>query len=111
MKITFRTAKLAKICNSSKEMRAKLGARNADKLMQRLSELLAAETLADMRELPSSRCHELVGNLKGKLAVDLVHPDRLVFVPNHSPVPSKEDGGLDWAQVTEIRIEGIGDYH
>jgi len=45
------------------------------------------------------------------LAVYLVHPDRLVFSPDHDPRPELPDGGLDWQKVTKIVIEGIGDYH
>jgi proteic killer suppression protein len=45
------------------------------------------------------------------IAVDLVHPDRLVFKPADDPPPRKPDGGLDWTQVRSIEIVGIGDYH
>lgn len=111
MEVGFSSKKLSKLCNSAKEMQAKLGRRLAEKLQQRLAELVSAESLAEMRLLPAARCHELTGNLKGKLAVDLVHPDRLVFSPDHQPVPQAEGGGLDWKQVTKVVIDGIGDYH
>jgi proteic killer suppression protein len=45
------------------------------------------------------------------LAVHLVHPKRLVFVPDHNPVPGKSDGGLDWAQVTRVLVTDVVDYH
>jgi proteic killer suppression protein len=64
-----------------------------------------------MRKIPAARCHELKANLKGLIAVDLVHPDRLVFRPDHEPPPVNDDGGLDWEAVTKVSIEGIGDYH
>jgi proteic killer suppression protein len=35
----------------------------------------------------------------------------MLFVPNHDPVPEKEDGGLDWTQVTAVEIIGIEDTH
>lgn len=111
MEISFTNKKVAKTCSSAKQMQADHGKRMAEKIQQRLTELKAAETLADMRNLPGARCHELKGNLAGKLAVDLVHPDRLVFSPDHDPRPELPDGGLDWQQVTKIVIEGIGDYH
>ena len=111
MQITFRNRKLEKLCNSDKEMRGKLGLRMADKLQQRLNELTAVETLDEMRQLTAARCHELSGNLKGKLAVDLVHPDRLIFSPDNHPLPTKEEGGLDWCRVTAICVDGVGDYH
>ncbi len=79
----------------------------AEKIQQRFAELQAAENLADMRGLPGARCYELTGNL----AVDLVHPDRMIFSADHDPRPELPDGGLDWQGVTKIVIEGIGDYH
>jgi len=111
MDISFASKKLAKLCNSQKEMRGKLGARGAEKLAQRLAELAAADTLEDMRHLPNARCHELTADRKGQLAVDLVHPKRLIFEPDHDPVPTKEDSGLDWSAVTQILIVAIVDYH
>lgn len=64
-----------------------------------------------MRQLPGARCHELTANLKGKLAVDLDHPYRLLFEPAHNPVPCKHDGGLDWTKVTAITVLEILNYH
>jgi proteic killer suppression protein len=64
-----------------------------------------------MRQLPGARCHELTGDLKGQLAVDLAHPFRLVFSPAHDPQPTKEDGGLNWTEVTAICIDNVVDYH
>ena len=57
------------------------------------------------------RCHELTGNLKGQLSVDLGHPYRLLFVPADDPIPYRKEGGLDWQQVTEIEITDITDTH
>ena len=57
------------------------------------------------------RCHELTGGRKGQLSVDLEHPYRLIFIPNHEPIPRKPDGGLDWKLVTSIMIIGIEDTH
>ena len=111
MEIAFASKKVAKLCNSQKEMRADLGPRCAARLQQRLEELRAAVTLEDMRVLPGARCHELTQDRKGQLAVDLVHPRRLVFEPAHDPVPTKADGGLDWPEVTEIVIVEVVDYH
>ena len=111
MEISFQSKKLAKVCCSAKELQAKHGKRMAEKIQQRLAELQAVETLADMRELPAAHCHELSANFAGMLAVYLIHPDRLVFSPDHDPRPELPDGGLDWQKVTKIVIEGIGDYH
>jgi proteic killer suppression protein len=55
--------------------------------------------------------HELKGNRKGQLSLDLDHPYRLIFIPDHDPVPSTEDGGMDWGRVTAVKILGIEDTH
>ena len=110
MEIKFHTKKLQKACCSAKAMRAEWGPRMAKRLKQRLADLEAAETLEVMRYL-SGRCHELKGDLSGQLAVDLVHPKRLVFEPDHDPIPKKPDGGLDWQRVTAITVLTIYDYH
>ena len=111
MDVAFSTAKLAKLCNSEKKLRGEFGPRMAAVIQQRLTELQAAETLEDLRHLPGPRCHELTGNLSGHLAVDLVHPQRLLFTANHDPLPERESGGLDWGAVTAVLIVGITDYH
>jgi len=111
MEIAFANARLQKLCNSDKKLRGKYGPRMADVIQQRLMELRDSENLAILATLPGPRCHELKGNLAGHLAVDLVHPDRMVFKPDHDPLPAKDDGGLDWRQVTRIEVVGIGDYH
>ncbi|HUY32702.1 MAG TPA: hypothetical protein VMV69_07950 [Pirellulales bacterium] len=111
MEVTFKNAKLAKLCNSDKKLRGEYGERMAGLIQRRLHELHDAGTLDDMSQVTGARCHQLVAKLKGCLAVDLVHPNRLVFKPANDPLPTKPDGGLDWSQVDAIEIVGIGDYH
>ena len=54
---------------------------------------------------PPERCHELTeGKRIGELSVDLDHPYHLIFIPDHDPVPRRDDGGLNWSQVTAIKI-------
>jgi proteic killer suppression protein len=111
MDIAFRDDKLRTTCNTLREARGRLGTVMAKKLFQRLDELRAANTLADMRSIPAAHCHELTGDRKGQLAVDLKQPYRLIFVVANDPVPRKEDGGLDWQKVTAIEIVKWEDYH
>jgi proteic killer suppression protein len=70
-----------------------------------------AENLEEIRFLPQVRCHELKGDRQGTLSVDLDHPYRLIFEPANDPIPRKPDGGLDWTQVTVIRILAVENYH
>jgi proteic killer suppression protein len=111
MVIYFRNRKLQKLCNSSREADKSLGLKMSKKLQQRLMELSAAGTLADISHLPPARCHELAGNRLGQLSVDLKQPYRLIFIPVEGPSQVKKDGGLDWEQITEIEIIEITDTH
>ena len=111
MVVYFRTNKLQKVCSNERDGDRALGPQCAGKLRQRMVELQAAATLADISHLSPARCHELSGDRAGQLSVDLKHPYRLLFIPANEPVPCKPDGGLDWAAVTEIEIVEIDDTH
>jgi len=110
--VYFRTSKFRKHTETIASAQREWGERRGKLLRRRLDELAAAvPSLAMMRKLPGARCHELTDNLKGKLAVDLDHPYRLLFEPADDPVPRKADGGLDWTKVTAITVLEIIDYH
>ncbi len=111
MVIYFKTKKLQKQCSKAAEAIKKLGPKCGGKLQQRMMELSAADSLADISRVPPARCHELTGNRKGQLSVDLEHPYRLLFIPAHEPVPERPEGGMDWEAVTEIEIIAIADTH
>ena len=111
MVVSFATAKMQKLCSSEAKMRKKWGKQMAQRLGQRLMELHAADTLEDISHLPPARCHELIDNRKGQISVDLVHPYRLLFKPDHSPIPRKVDGGIDKSVVTDIVILEVEDTH
>ena len=55
--------------------------------------------------------HELHGDRDGQLSVDLDHPYRLIIQPANNPIPTKPDGGLDWARVTAILVVEVADTH
>ncbi len=92
-------------------MKKTFGAPRVRKLQQRLLELRAPANLSQISHVPPPRCHELTGNRQVQLSVDLDQPYRLIFIPANDPIPHREDGGLDWAQVTEIEIVDIVDPH
>jgi plasmid maintenance system killer protein len=108
--ILFKERKFGKQCNRQSDLVRMQGARRAQPIRARLDALYAATYLSDLRNLPG-RLHELKGNRKGQLSFDLDHPYRLIFVPSHEPVPSTEDGGMDWTRVTAVKIFGIEDTH
>lgn len=111
MLISIRGRKLKKRLNSEKALVAAYGKENAGAIKRSLHFLRAAPTLAYVPHAPPTRRHELTGQKKGQFSVDLKHPLRLIFVPDHDPVPLKEDGGIDLARVTEIEIIGVEDTH
>ena len=92
-------------------MQKQLGDKMARKLRQRMAELKAADTIADISHLPPPRCHELTNNRAGQFSVDLEHPYRLLFIPANDPIPLREGGGIDLVRVTEIEIIEIEDTH
>lgn len=113
MEISFRTTKLKKEFCEGRKLQAIHGERRARLIMRRMQELRAAHTLGDFWPPYSGpgRCHELTGDRAGQLSLDLDHPYRLIFEPDHNPSPRRTDGGLDWRQVTAVRILGVEDTH
>jgi len=111
MEISFLSRKHAKLANSERDLTRAFGKDMALKIMARLADLNAATCLDEVSRVPPARCHELSQDRAGHLAIDLKHPHRLIFHPTHKPLPTKPDGGLDWAKVTAITITDIDDYH
>lgn len=110
MDVLFITEKLQKQLSSQRDLQRKWGDTGARRITLRLQQLAGAVTLEDMRQLPG-RCHELVGDRDGELAIDVHHGHRLIFRPTDDPPPEKVDGGLDWSQVESITVTEIVDYH
>jgi proteic killer suppression protein len=83
----------------------------AKKVNQRMMELRAAANLQVMKTIPAANCHELKGDRQGEFAVDISGNFRLIFEPDHSPVPRKADRSIDCIKVTDIMISDTRDYH
>lgn len=111
MEILFQNTRLRKEFNEHRLLVKRYGAVRSKLIQRRLTEIYAATVLEDLRLLPQVRCHELVGDRKEQISVDVGHPYRLLFVCGNNPVPRKPDGGLDWKQITAIVIIGVEDTH
>ncbi|WP_418463537.1 type II toxin-antitoxin system RelE/ParE family toxin [Frisingicoccus sp.] len=98
MDITYKNKKIEKICTDAKTAERTYGREMADKIHQRIDEITAADTVEMMIHFHIGRCHPLSQNRKGQYAVDLVHPNRLVF--------EKKGDEIQIANVLEIV-----DYH
>jgi toxin HigB-1 len=108
--ISWSDHQLEKCCASDKSGRRKWGAKTWTLLKRRLIALEAAPSLADMEGVPG-RCHQLTSDRRGQFAVRLGGAQRLVFSPDHDPVPTLDDGGIDRANVTKIVVHEVVDYH
>jgi plasmid maintenance system killer protein len=110
LEIEFISAQFEAECTQEKLLLKKFNKAGKKKMQQRLSDLLAAASLEEMRNLPG-HCEELVGDRKGQFSVRLDGVKRLIFKPDLEPVPTKDDGGIDWTKVTAITILEVVDYH
>jgi toxin HigB-1 len=110
MQVTFASRKLQTICESEKELRRTFGKDCAKKVVTRLSDLRAAGTLADMRNLPG-RCHELSGDRVGQLGITLAGGRRLVLEPSDGWPAAKQEGANAWVEVDSVSVLEIVDYH
>ena len=110
MKISYGPVPTREQWNDFKKLVKRYGTKRAKVINKRLADLQAADTLEVMRTLPG-HCHELKGDRKWQLALDLEQPYRLIFKVDMQPIPTKSDTGLDWSLVTAIRIMEVVDYH
>lgn len=51
----------------------------AEKIQLRIDQIKASDNVEQMIQFKIGRCHPLHGNRKNQYAVDLIHPQRLVF--------------------------------
>lgn len=111
MEISFAKRRLERVFNSEKELIRKFGAPMARKIQTRMAVLKGAGNLSLVPKEKPTRRHQLSQDRDEEFAVDLVHPYRLIFVPNHNPMPRLDDGGIDISNVTAIQIREVVDYH
>lgn len=83
----------------------------AKKVNQRMKELSSSQNLEILKTIPAANCHELKGKRKGEFAVNISNNYRLIFEPDHDPLPLNEDHSINCIKVTDIRIIGTVDYH
>lgn len=109
--IAFQSSKLERECTEWERMVRVHGPHRAKLIRRRLDEMVAAQNLAILYMIPGARCHQLGADLAGRFSVDLDHPQRLLFFPNHDPVPMNENMMIIRDLVTDVCIEGVRDTH
>lgn len=110
MDIIFANEKLRIECTNERERLRAYGKKRARALATRLDDLAAADNLTVMRTAPG-HCLSLSGDRAGQFALDVSQPYRLIFVPEHDPIPTLDDGGMDWDRITAVRILEVVNYH
>ena len=111
LEISFASGRLERTCNAETNLVRVYGPRRARAIQARLLTLEGAATLSEVPITPPERRHQLTGDRDEQFAVDITRLYRLVFVPDHDPIPRRPDGGIDTDQVTAIVITGVIDYH
>jgi hypothetical protein len=101
LELAFATRNLRRICENESVAREILGVGVAAKLKARLADLDSARTLAEvvvghLRPAGSARCPDLF--------LDLTAEKRLVLRVNHSKLPLREDGAVEWGRVDRVRL-------
>ena len=79
MEIEYKTRSIEKVCTDASIAEKKYGYEMAEKIQLRIDQIRAAATVEEMIRFKIGRSHPLQGNRKSQYAVDLVHPQRLVF--------------------------------
>jgi proteic killer suppression protein len=108
--ISWADGKLEKHCATEKAGQRRFGANQWKIMKRRLASLRAAPTLQAMDGVPG-RCHALGADRAGQFAIALWGSFRLIFLPDHDPLPLRDDGGIDRDQVTKVSITEVVDYH
>ncbi|RMD89791.1 MAG: plasmid maintenance system killer [Calditrichaeota bacterium] len=79
MEVRFRTRKLRKQYEKSREAEKAYGPEVARRYIQRINILKQAHDINEVCALPGLRCHSLKGNRQGQWAVKLTGYYRLIF--------------------------------
>ena len=79
MQIEYKNQKIEKVCTVASYAEKKYGVEMAEKIYQRINEIKAASSVEEMIHYRIGRCHPLSNNRRGQYAVDLIHPQRLIF--------------------------------
>ncbi len=110
MTVSVGSRKLAKVFAKPETIDKRFGTDLGKQVRKRLDDLVAAETLDDIRYAPG-RFEELTGDRRGQFSLRVSANVRLIIEPANDAECLKNDGGIDMRSVTAVRIVEIVDYH
>ena len=79
LQIEYKNRSIEKVCVNASAAERKYGSRMAELIQQRIDQIRSADSVEQMIQFKIGRCHPLHQNREGQYAVDLVHPQRIVF--------------------------------
>ena len=101
MELVFATVELRSTCENRRTATTVMGAQAARELSQRVADLIALNTVADLADLFAE---DILDRSPTERALRLRAGHDLVFCAGHVQVPMTEGGGTDWTRVSRIRI-------
>ena len=104
MELSFANKKFQALCEDNRDLKRKYGNVQSSRIIQRINELLSAESLYDVSKLPQARLHFLKGEWKGCFALDIQQPYRIIGQPDNGDIG-------DLRSVTKVVLLKIIDYH
>ena len=110
MELSYKNKKLKKSLTQDREIVKSFGTL-AKKIKQRITELQEADNLAVIATLPFMRLHPYKGDRKGEWSIDIFKNWRICFEIVNNPIPVLEDGGVNLAKVSSIKIISVKDPH
>ncbi len=79
MQVQYKSKNIEKVCTSAQAARKRYGDKMAQRIQMRIDQIRAAGSVEELIRFGIGRCHPLHENRKDQYAMDLVHPQRLVF--------------------------------
>jgi hypothetical protein len=104
VELVFATVELRSICENRRRATAVIGADAARELSQRLADLMALATVADVADVFPA---DIIDRSPTERALRLKAGHDLIFCAGHVQVPIDEGGGTDWTRVSRIRITAL----
>lgn len=103
MIIAFETKKLRTICEDDMVATKELGQAVADALKERLADVRAAESIADL----IVGTPQTSGTDESTLTITLTLSAKTVWTPNHVSQPCRDDGRINWDRINRVRLLSI----
>lgn len=103
MQLSYYSKRIRKLAEKPEK---KFDNTEAKKILQRIEELKAVDSLADAKKLITLKLHKLSGDRKGQYAIKVIGGKRIVFYPAGTYDEN------DISTITEIQIIEVNiDYH